>query len=95
MAVLDDATLRARLATLEGWKGDASEISKEYSFETFMAAIEFVNDVARLAEDANHHPDIDIRWRKVRLALCTHSEGGVTEKDLDLAAKINDLIEKS
>lgn len=92
---MDDATLRARLAKLQGWEGDTSEIRKDYSFETFMSAIDFVNEVARLAEDANHHPDIDIRWRKVRLALSTHSEGGVTERDLDLAAKIDELIGKS
>jgi 4a-hydroxytetrahydrobiopterin dehydratase len=90
VAILEQSRLSEELQRLQGWDGDVTSISKSYSFPTFMAGIEFVREVAELAEQANHHPDIDIRWKTVRIMLATHSEGGVTEKDIDLAHKIED-----
>ncbi|HEX2420109.1 MAG TPA: 4a-hydroxytetrahydrobiopterin dehydratase, partial [Acidimicrobiia bacterium] len=60
----------------------------EFEFKDFAEAMQFVNRVAEMAESVDHHPDIDIRWNKVRLVLSTHSEGGITQKDLDLAGQI-------
>jgi 4a-hydroxytetrahydrobiopterin dehydratase len=85
---LDASEIAENLAQLEGWDGDADQIEKKFEFSTFAAALEFVNRVAALAEAAHHHPDIEIRYNKVRLALSTHSAGGVTGKDFALAAKI-------
>jgi 4a-hydroxytetrahydrobiopterin dehydratase len=85
---LTKGEIEERLRTLKGWKLDDDEIEKEYKFADFKEAMAFVNKVAEAAEAANHHPDIEISYNKVELKLSTHSEGGVTEKDFDLAAKI-------
>ena len=67
-------------------------IAREWKLADFAAAIAFVNRVAEAAEQANHHPDIHVHgWNKVRLELCTHSEGGLTQADLDMAARIDSL----
>jgi 4a-hydroxytetrahydrobiopterin dehydratase len=88
MATVSYTEVKTALANLPGWELAGTEIVKEYKFADFMAAIAFVNRLADRAEAANHHPDIDIRWNKVRLALSTHSEGGLTRRDLDLATEI-------
>jgi 4a-hydroxytetrahydrobiopterin dehydratase len=88
MARLDDEQVRRRLATLDGWTRDGNAIARTYTFDSFASAIAFVNRIATVAEAMDHHPDIDIRYREVRLALSTHSEGGITEKDFDLAAQV-------
>lgn len=90
MAVLDDAQARDRLDALDGWTREGGMIRKTYTLDSFTAAIAFVNRIAELAERADHHPDIDIRYDRVGCALATHSEGGLTEKDFDLAGKIDD-----
>ena len=75
---------------LPGWKPvRGKEITRTYALPSFRAAIAFVNYVAELAEAAGHHPDIDIRYSKVTLTLSTHDAGGLTEKDLELAARID------
>ena len=91
MATMSDTEVKDALADLPGWELSGSEIVKEYKFADFAAAMAFVNQVAEAAEAANHHPDIDIRWNKVRLALSTHSEGGLTQNDFALAAEIESL----
>ena len=91
MATLSDTEVKDALADIPGWELSASEIVKQYKFADFVAAMAFVNQVAEAAEAANHHPDIDIRWNKVRLALSTHSEGGLTTNDFALAAQIESL----
>jgi len=73
------------------WQLDGETITRTYQFGTFAAAIGFVTGVAMAAEVADHHPDIDIRWNKVTLALSTHSEKALTTKDTDLAAKADIL----
>jgi 4a-hydroxytetrahydrobiopterin dehydratase len=92
MATLSDDEIRERLP--EGWdlsSGEVREIHKAYRFDAFLTGIGFVDRVAEAAEAADHHPDIDIRWTTVRLALSTHAEGGVTEKDLALATEADRL----
>ncbi len=79
------------LDKLPGWTHEGHEIVKVYELQSFPGAISFVTWVGFLAEKADHHPDIDIRWRKVRVKLSTHSEGGITDKDLDLALKIDGI----
>jgi len=75
------------------WETDGKAIERTFEFDDFGQAIDFVNAVADIAEEEGHHPDIDIRWNKVRLVLSTHSEGGLTELDFDLAAKVDTLEE--
>jgi 4a-hydroxytetrahydrobiopterin dehydratase len=77
-----------RLSTLPGWTREGDEIVKTFELPTFADAIAFVTRVAERAEAADHHPDLDIRYRKVRVALSTHDAGGLTDKDFDLAAEI-------
>ncbi|MEO8323007.1 MAG: 4a-hydroxytetrahydrobiopterin dehydratase [Actinomycetota bacterium] len=90
---LDDEEIQQRLDELGDWEREGEEIHKVFEFDDFKGAIDFVNAVARLAERYDHHPDIDIRWNKVRLALSTHSEGGLTPWDFDLANDIEQTIE--
>jgi 4a-hydroxytetrahydrobiopterin dehydratase len=87
---LDDQAVSERLAGLTGWTRDGDEIKKSFERSGFPAAIAFVVQVGFLAEQANHHPDIDIRWRTVNLALTTHDAGGLSTLDFDLAARIDE-----
>lgn len=89
--LLTAADLTAALADLPEWAGDTDGIARSIECSTFPAAITLVDDVAVVAEELDHHPDIDIRWRTVSFACSTHSEGGVTEADVDLARRIDDL----
>ncbi len=79
------------LAGLSGWERVGDEIRKEFERPTFADAVSFVVRVGFLAESADHHPDIDIRWRTVRLALSTHSAGGITRNDLEMARRIEEV----
>jgi 4a-hydroxytetrahydrobiopterin dehydratase len=85
---LDDDTVTGRLAALAGWERDGDVIQKTFELATFPDAIAFVTRIADRAEAANHHPDLDIRYRKVRVALSTHDAGGLTDLDFDLATEI-------
>jgi 4a-hydroxytetrahydrobiopterin dehydratase len=89
MARLSETQLTAALKNLSGWAAENGEISKTYTFANFVAAVAFVNRLADLAEAAAHHPDIDIRFNRVRIGLTTHDDGGVTDKDTGLAAEID------
>jgi 4a-hydroxytetrahydrobiopterin dehydratase len=91
MAVLSPAEVQQKLATLNDWKLEGEEIVRQLEFPTFPAAIQFVNQVADKAEAAGHHPDIDIRYNRVRLALVSHDAGGLTDSDFLLAAVIDQL----
>ena len=92
MAKLNAAQIKAALRTVPDWKKSGSAITRTYAFKDFVAAMKFVNAVAKLAEKAWHHPDIDVRWNKVTLTLSTHSEGGLTAKDFKLAAQFDRLM---
>jgi len=91
MPPLDDSAVEESLQRLPGWERRGNQIVKTFVRKDFIRAITFVNEVADAADAASHHPDIDIRWNKVTLALSTHSEGGVTEADFQLAARIEEL----
>jgi len=88
MAKLASDAVQAELKKLPGWSLTGEAITKQYTWPSFPDAIQFVNKVADLAEQADHHPDILINYRRVTLTLSTHSEGGITRKDFDLAERI-------
>jgi 4a-hydroxytetrahydrobiopterin dehydratase len=91
MAKLTDAEITAGLSKLSGWSRKGDAIVKAYSFKAFQDGIRFVDRVAVAADAADHHPDIDIRYTTVTMSLSTHSAGGLTKKDLALAAEIEKL----
>jgi 4a-hydroxytetrahydrobiopterin dehydratase len=88
---LTDSEITAGLTALPGWARRGDAIVKSYTFEKFAEGIRFVDRVAVEADTADHHPDIDIRWTTVTMSLSTHSAGGLTKKDLALAAVIEGL----
>ncbi len=73
------------------WKENNNSITKEFKFEDFKSALEFVNKVGELAEEQNHHPDVELGWGRVKITLSTHSEGKVTKKDQELAKEIDKI----
>ncbi len=90
MDVLDpDAVDRSLADRKSEWQREGDELVKRWKGKDFAAALAYVNTVGRLAEEANHHPDIDIRWNEVTLRLSTHSAGGITNLDLDMAGRID------
>lgn len=91
MAKLSEDELATGLGRLPGWRREGDTIERTYRLPDFRTALAFVASVGELAEQMNHHPDIDIRYDRVRLALSTHSEGGLTGKDLELARKIDQI----
>ena len=91
VARLSDDEIRSGLANLASWGRRGDEIEKVYELPSFPDAIAFVTRVGFLAEKANHHPDLDVRWRKVRVGLSTHDEGGITDRDLGLAGEIESV----
>ena len=88
MTRLSDEDVQKALELLPQWQRDADHIVRDYELPTFPAVIEFVQAIAELAESANHHPDLDIRYRRLHVALTTHDEGGITQRDVELAGKI-------
>jgi 4a-hydroxytetrahydrobiopterin dehydratase len=91
-ARLSESEIASRLAELNGWEREGDAIRKLFRLASFPAAIAFAAHVGFLAEAAAHHPDIDIRWRNVTLALTTHDAAGLTAKDFDLAARIDAIV---
>lgn len=91
---LSDIAIQRELGSLPGWSRRGDVITKTFQFKKFLAGIDFVNAVAKAAEAADHHPDIDIRYTKIICSLSTHSAGGITQKDLDLAKKIEGAQEE-
>lgn len=91
MKLLTDSEITKALSGLDKWNLVGKKIRKTFEHTDFVHAMGFVNSVALLAEKANHHPDIDVRWNKVMLTLSTHSAGGLTEKDFALASQIDKL----
>jgi len=85
--------LKERMKKVPEWELEKKHIERTFEFDDFADAIDFVNAVAEVAEDEEHHPDIDIRYNKVRLVLSTHSKGGLTEFDFGLAERIDTLAE--
>jgi 4a-hydroxytetrahydrobiopterin dehydratase len=85
---LSDIAIQRELGSLQGWSRRGDVITKTFQFRKFLSGIDFVLAVAKAADAADHHPDIDIRYTKVTCTLSTHSAGGITQKDLDLARQI-------
>ncbi len=92
MPTLSDAEIAEGLGALPAWSHEGGAIVRTIELESFGAAVALVVRVAFLAESAGHHPDVDLRYATVRLALRTHSEGGVTGADLDLAARLDAVL---
>jgi 4a-hydroxytetrahydrobiopterin dehydratase len=93
MKLLSDEEVLSRLGALPGWKIEELVLVKTFKFKDFRAALHFVNRLGDAAEETNHHPDIDIRYNRVRLSLTTHDAGGLTGKDFDLAGRAEKLAE--
>ena len=91
--VYSESEVRSRLVALEGWEQSGDVIERQYTFATFMDGIEFVNRLAPAADEMDHHPDIDIRYTRVKLALTTHSAGGITNLDFQMASRADRLAD--
>lgn len=90
--LLNETSVTEALAGLDGWSGDPNRLHRTVELADFPTAISAVDSVARVAEEMDHHPDMDIRWRTVTFVCATHSEGGVTDLDVALARRINEII---
>ncbi len=95
MPLLSPEAVEGKLKHLQGWKREGEEIVREFSFADFAQALRFVNAVGEKAEAAGHHPDIDIRYNKVKLALVSHDAGGLTESDFKMAETVNGISTKN
>ncbi len=91
MAKLGDGEITAGLAQLPGWAREGNAVVKRYTFAKFADGIRFVDRVAVAADAADHHPDIDVRWTTVTMSLSTHSQGGITARDIRMAGEIERL----
>ena len=89
MDKLNEESIAGWLEGHVGWNRAGNEIAKTFSFSSFRDSIVFVNRVATIADDVDHHPDIDIRYNKVMLSVTTHDAGGLTENDFDLAQRVD------
>ena len=95
MSALTTKQISLHLKAVPNWSKGVQIILRTFKFEGFLESIEFVNQIARKAQKANHHPDINIRFSKVTLKLTTHDEGGITEKDFSLARQCDEVFSKS
>jgi len=91
VAALGDAEIGERLAALPGWEREAEAIEKSFKHDDFVGSVRFVDALVEPAEEMNHHPDISISWDTVTVTISTHSEGGLTAADFELAQKIDAL----
>lgn len=91
MALLEDSEIEARLAGLPGWERDGEAISRSFDRGDFVGSVAFVNALLAPAEEMNHHPDLAISWATVTVTISTHSEGGLTAADFELAGRIDAL----
>jgi len=89
-AKLEKSEIERRLSALPGWEYKDNAISKLYRFKTFMDGIRFLNQVAEMAEAADHHPDVKINYTRITFSCSTHDQGGVTEQDFKLASQIEE-----
>jgi 4a-hydroxytetrahydrobiopterin dehydratase len=90
--LLNPEAVQTLLLEVPQWKLEGDTISRTAEFPSFLEAVDAVNNIAREAESMDHHPDIDIRWRTVRLGLSTHSAGGLTALDFQLAKKLDQIL---
>jgi len=92
MPLLEDQEIEKQLAELEGWEREGEAIAKTFKLDDFVASVEFVRKLVEPAEEMGHHPDLTISWNKVLVSITTHSEGGLTENDFELAKRIDALV---
>lgn len=93
MSKLSDEAIAEKLSGIAGWERTGDAIAKTYTFDTFIGGIDFINRIAEIAEEVDHHPDIAVNYRRVTFTLWTHSAGGLTERDFDLAQKIEETFQ--
>jgi len=91
MGLLSEAEVEEQLASLNGWSRDGAAIKRTFECGDFVGSTNFVAEMVEPAEDMGHHPDLEISWDQVTVTLSTHSEGGLTKADFELAGRINDL----
>lgn len=91
MARLDNDEIDAKMGELDGWSRQGEAITKEFENGDFKGSVGFVNEITPIAETMNHHPDLEISWDTVKVTITTHSEGGLTAGDFDLAGRIDAL----
>jgi 4a-hydroxytetrahydrobiopterin dehydratase len=91
MALLSDEDVKERLKDLDGWRQRGEYIVKSFDRGDFVGSVKFVDSLVKPAEEMNHHPDIAISWSQVEVAISTHSEGGLTENDFELAKQVEEL----
>jgi 4a-hydroxytetrahydrobiopterin dehydratase len=91
MELLSDEEITSRLEGLDGWERQGDAIRKTFERGDFVGSVDFVKALVEPAEDMGHHPDLSISWSEVEVTITTHSEGGLTENDFKLAARIDDL----
>ncbi|MCE3265684.1 MAG: pterin-4a-carbinolamine dehydratase [Solirubrobacterales bacterium] len=91
MAKLSEETIDSKLDELDGWERDGEAITKRFDRGDFVGSVRFVDSLVAPAEEMNHHPDLAISWSEVRVTITTHSEGGLTEDDFELASRIDAL----
>ncbi len=93
MKTFGESEILERLKSISGWEFDGQQIGKEYSLKDFKTALKFVNRIGEEAENMDHHPDIFLHsWNKVKITLSTHSAGGITENDFNLAVKVEKIV---
>jgi 4a-hydroxytetrahydrobiopterin dehydratase len=88
---MSDDEVKDRLSKMGGWEREGDALVHQFEFANFVGSVDFVNRITPIAEEMNHHPDLEISWNKVTVSLSTHSEGGITENDFKLAAKIDSV----
>jgi 4a-hydroxytetrahydrobiopterin dehydratase len=91
MALLEDSEVGERLASMPGWKREGEAIAKDFECGDFAGSVRFVTSLLAPAEEMNHHPDLEISWDRVTVTISTHSEGGLTAADFELAGRIDAL----
>ena len=91
MAKLSEEEIGEKMGEIEGWDREGDAITKSYDRGDFVGSVKFVDSIVEPAEEMNHHPDLSISWSEVKVSLSTHSEGGLTENDFELAEKIDGL----
>jgi 4a-hydroxytetrahydrobiopterin dehydratase len=91
MALLSDEEIKERLKEIPGWQHRGESIVKSFDRGDFVGSIKFIDSLVKPAEDMNHHPDLAVSWSQVEVAISTHSEGGITENDFELAKKVEEL----
>lgn len=91
MAKLSEEQVGEKLGELEGWDREGDAITKSFDRGDFVGSVKFVDSLVEPAEEMGHHPDISISWSEVKVTITTHSEGGLTSNDFELAAKVDEL----